>query len=614
MFDRILDELQRRGHDVTLICGRPTAVRDYPVVPAGGTYSQYLLIPLTCLRKFRDADVVIDSENGLPYFSPLWWRGPSVCVVHHIHADQWETRFPRPIAALCRAIEVRVMPLIYRNKLFVAISRSTAEGLQSIGVDRERIRIIEPGTETRSMDPSEKSVEPLFLSLNRLVPHKRIELLIRSWGIVSGQVPGRLIVAGDGPELQSLRDLASTVPRVEVRGRINEQEKDELLAKSWLVVSASHHEGWGISLLEAATHGTPTLAVDTSGIRDAVEHGVTGVLVEAREDLLIERLAQAWIELAEDRETRLKMGAAAFERSNLFKWPQVIDKWVEVFDEVRRDHESNDRTRIHRIRRRVALRRRSSPSDRSGTDNAGQIDTFTGEIRRSALLLSKFRSQFSDPDGFYTFLAEDTVRLVDRYEPVMGRRVVDVGGGSGYFARAFAKSGAASCYVEPFWDEMGESGRSSGLVIQADGLCLPFADGTFDISHSSNVIEHVTSPTMFFDELVRVVRPGGLIFLAFTNWFSPFGGHETSPWHYLGGTWAARRYERRVGQPPKNLYGSSLFRLDVDDVLNMALNAKGVDFVDTFPRYYPTWTRPVVRIRGLREFLTWNLVVVLRRR
>lgn len=142
---------------------------------------------------------------------------------------------------------------------------------------------------------------------------------------------------------------------------------------------------------------------------------------------------------------------------------------------------------------------------------------------------------------------------------------------------------------------------------------LPFADGTFDISHSSNVIEHVVRPQSFFNEMVRVVRPGGLIFLAFTNWFSPFGGHETSPWHYFGGNWAARRYEQRMGHAPKNRYGAGLFRLDIGQVLSWARHKRSAELIEAFPRYYPHWTKGIVQIPGVREIATWNLAIVLRR-
>jgi SAM-dependent methyltransferase len=229
-------------------------------------------------------------------------------------------------------------------------------------------------------------------------------------------------------------------------------------------------------------------------------------------------------------------------------------------------------------------------------------------------LFKAFRSQFDDPDGFYTVLANDTVSLVDRYQAVAGKRVVDVGGGSGHFAKSFRRAHAESCFVEPSWDELTTQGASPGYGVLADGMKLPFADGCFDISHSSNVIEHVSDPKAFFDELLRVLKPGGTMFLAFTNWYSPYGGHETAPWHYLGGERAAVRYEATVGHAPKNRYGTNLFRLDISEVLSWARRTPDADLIDAFPRYYPVWTKHVVAMPGVREVVTWNLALVMRRR
>ncbi len=229
-------------------------------------------------------------------------------------------------------------------------------------------------------------------------------------------------------------------------------------------------------------------------------------------------------------------------------------------------------------------------------------------------LLRGFRSQYEDPDGFYTMLADDTVELVREFRPLAGQRVVDVGGGKGYFAESFRRAGAESVFVEPFWDSLGDTGKKLGFGVIGDGMHLPFPDGAFDVSHSSNVLEHVTDPRMFFDEMLRVIANRGIMFLAFTNWFSPFGGHETSPWHYLGGERAAARYERKAGYPPKNRYGSSLFRLDIATVLSWARARQDAELLDAFPRYYPRWARPMVAVPGLREVATWNLVIVMRRR
>jgi SAM-dependent methyltransferase len=234
-------------------------------------------------------------------------------------------------------------------------------------------------------------------------------------------------------------------------------------------------------------------------------------------------------------------------------------------------------------------------------------------LQRSVNLLREFRTQFDDPDGFYTLLAEDTLALIARYQPVAHQRVVDVGRGPGYFAQAFRGAGAVSFFVEPSLQAMTAPGQALGYGIVGDGMRLPFADGAFDISHSSNVLEHVVHPRTLADELIRVVRPRGIVFLAFTNWFSPFGGHEMSPWHYLGER-AALRYERKLGHPPKNRYGTSLFRLDIAEVMTWPRQSQTADLVDAFPRYYPTWTKHVLALPGLREVATWNLALVLRHR
>jgi len=127
------------------------------------------------------------------------------------------------------------------------------------------------------------------------------------------------------------------------------------------------------------------------------------------------------------------------------------------------------------------------------------------------------------------------------------------------------------------------------------------------------VLEHVADWEAMLAEMVRVTRPGGVIFVSFTNWLSPWGGHETSPWHYLGGDRAARRYQRRHGRPPKNRYGTSLFPVSVAAALAWARAAGGAVLADAVPRYLPGWTRPLLRVPVLREFLTWNLLLVLRR-
>ena len=333
LIDRLLLGLDARGHDVTLVCGGPVAQHHYDVVHTGGEFTQYLAAPLICASRYRRADVVIDVENGLPYFSPLWRRKPSLCLVHHVHTDQWGDRFPKAVAAACRFVENRVMPAVYRNRTFVAVSKSTADDLCAIGVPRSHIRTIESGVDL-PVTTVERSKEPLFISLNRLVPHKRVDLLLSAWQLAADRIPGRLMVLGDGPELAELRRRAETIPRVEVTGRVPEDVKNRLLAEAWGILSTAHHEGWGMSIMEAAAAETPALAIDAPGIRDAIVDGVTGVLVRASDSEMAAAFADALVQFASDEESRKRLGVAARDRAMGFGWERTIDRWQEVLEEV----------------------------------------------------------------------------------------------------------------------------------------------------------------------------------------------------------------------------------------------------------------------------------------
>jgi SAM-dependent methyltransferase len=262
----------------------------------------------------------------------------------------------------------------------------------------------------------------------------------------------------------------------------------------------------------------------------------------------------------------------------------------------------------------------TASGSQAGPNLAGPQPSFAGgrqraDVRRSLALMRAFIRQLKDEAAYYRLLAEDTAALLARYCPIAGARLVDVGGGPGWFAQVYRELGAAAVFVERDAELLGSDSSAvrTGAIV-GDGLALPFPDGAFDVVHSSNVIEHVGAPDAFFSELVRVAAPGATIFLAFTNWWSPFGGHETAPWHWLGGERAARRYERRHGAPPKNRYGRSLFPLHVSSVLRMVRAEPRVELVDALPRYHPSWARFVVRVPLLREIATWNLALVLRKR
>jgi len=241
------------------------------------------------------------------------------------------------------------------------------------------------------------------------------------------------------------------------------------------------------------------------------------------------------------------------------------------------------------------------PTPAARADSAG--------LRRSANLLRAFQVEQTDPARFYGLLARDSVRMVGEQGSLAGRTVLDVGAGPVQFAAAFAAAGARYVALDADPAEL-----RTRPAIAARGERLPLADRSVDVCFSSNVVEHVPAPWRFADELVRVTRSGGLVVLAYTNWLSPWGGHETSPWHYLGGYPAAERYGRRYGHPPKNRYGAGLYPVSVAAGLRWATSRPDAELVDARPRYLPAYARALLRLPALREIATWNLWLVLRRR
>ncbi len=239
---------------------------------------------------------------------------------------------------------------------------------------------------------------------------------------------------------------------------------------------------------------------------------------------------------------------------------------------------------------------------------------FRPTLSRSWRLFRAFRVEQTDPDRFYGELATDSVQQVGSYADLDGRWVLDVGGGPGYFADAFRAAGARYTALDADLGELSGRGEPDPGTVLGSGMQLPFADDSFGVTYSSNVLEHVPDPWLMADEMVRVTRPGGLVFLSYTLWWGPWGGHETAPWHYLGGHRAARRYARRHGHPPKNVFGESLFAATAGSGLRWARSQSTADVVALVPRYLPRWSWWVLRVPLVREVVTWNLAIVLRKR
>ncbi|WP_340538758.1 glycosyltransferase family 4 protein [Nocardioides sp. GXZ039] len=332
--EKVAEGLARLGCKVTVFCAAHAAappeetVRGVRYVRRGSKLTVYLrgMIALAC-RRFGHVDLVVDIQNGLPFFSRVVTRVPVVVLVHHVHREQWGVLFGGVMAKVGWWIERRFAPWLYRNCQYVAVSRATREELRSLGVDGSRIAVVHNGTDRVHDIDEAKADRPTIAAVGRLVPHKQVEHAVDAVVALRDQHRGvRLEIVGDGWWEANLREYVASrgaADLVTFHGHVDEQLKHQIYARSWVLALPSIKEGWGLVVGEAAMHSTPTVAyASAGGTQESVQDGVTGVLVETPQEF-----TAALDRLLGDHSLRGTMGAAAMDLSHSYTWEHAQESF-----------------------------------------------------------------------------------------------------------------------------------------------------------------------------------------------------------------------------------------------------------------------------------------------
>lgn len=268
-------------------------------------------------------DVVVEDINKIPLFLTTLTDLPFCAIVPHLFGDTAFQEASWPVAAAVWLAE-RPLPRIYRRAGFHAISESTRDDLVARGVRADCIRVIHPGVDPDRFTPDSsvrRAVPPSFLYVGRLKRYKGVDLAIRALARAREQRPDlRLDIAGNGEtrlELETLAGELGVADAVTFHGFVTEEQKLRLLRSTCANVFPSPKEGWGITVIEAAACGTPSLASDSPGLRDSVRDGRTGYLVPHGD---IDALAQRMIRLASRPDEVEALGRAARAFAETLSW------------------------------------------------------------------------------------------------------------------------------------------------------------------------------------------------------------------------------------------------------------------------------------------------------
>lgn len=344
----IAKRLVNEGHQVTLLCGNDQWNKSHEVIDGvniirkGGFYTLYLLAPLYYLVKLRGKyDIILDSENGIPFFTPLFVKKPIIGLVHHVHQEIIIERlglawYKKPIAFVAKQLESKGMPHVYRNIQMVTVSESSLNGMKKLGLGKNNeIQIVNPGVDLEKFTQHDKHEDPTILYLGRIKPYKSIEVVIKAMEKIRAEHPNtKFKIAGHGehlPELEKLTKELDLVDNVEFLGHVDEEEKVELMAKAWVFVYPSLWEGWGISVIEANASGTPVVASNVPGLRDSVSNPHSGYLVKYGDvDEFVHRISL----LIKDHELRARLSLESIEWAKNFTWDNSSKKMLNLIKEV----------------------------------------------------------------------------------------------------------------------------------------------------------------------------------------------------------------------------------------------------------------------------------------
>jgi glycosyltransferase involved in cell wall biosynthesis len=338
----IFGRLAARGFPVTLICadyrgstGPRASDRGITIHRIGTRYDFYLRGPALFRRLVRGVEgpgLLVENLCKLPFYGPLYSPWPVLAIVHHLFGATAFRQVNFPVAAVTYVSELGI-PRIYRGVPMIAVSPSTRDDLVARGVDPGSITVIPNGLDHGRYAADGSEPGPTILSLGRVEPYKRIDIVLDAMPKILAAVPeARFVIVGRGGAVPALTQHVQRLGlehAVTLRGFIDEDTKTALYRGARVFVNPSEKEGWGLTVLEANACGAPAVASDVPGLRDSVQHDRTGLLIPYGD---VDACADASIRILRERALWSRLRAGALEWAASFTWDGVTDRVQAVIE------------------------------------------------------------------------------------------------------------------------------------------------------------------------------------------------------------------------------------------------------------------------------------------
>lgn len=343
----------KKGHTVTWLTGSYSGARTTENIEGVTILRKWsgallhIYVPFYLLLHRRSYDVIVDEVHGIPYFSPLFTKTPVIVFIHEIAGDIWDYMFSFPKNVIGKFLE-RWYFNLYKTCIFWTDAESTVGELVERGINRSQCYAIPcpiPEYSEHARDVGQLNVvkesDPTYVFVSRVVRMKGIEEVIKAFSfILKEQKNANLWIVGGGEEtylsqLSAMMHEYGVAKRATFWGRVSEEKKYELMAKSHVLLHASVKEGWGLVVLESAKVGTPSVVYNVAGLRDVVKHNKTGVVIS---DNSPQKLAEEAINLYSDTRRYAQYAKNGKEWVQSLKWDTVTRQSLDILTKAAQSH------------------------------------------------------------------------------------------------------------------------------------------------------------------------------------------------------------------------------------------------------------------------------------
>ena len=338
--ERIIYEVGKRlavyDNDITILscgwkdCKKYDDLDGIHIIRVGYRIGPHLQLPILLIKNNYDL-VIADLGHAVPWISPIILRKKTIVSFLHLHARSLPGQVGKLLAYSITAIE-KLYFIIYHKSNFVTISQTSFNDLLSLGIKANRISIINPGVNSDLFIPRTKTEQPTIVYFGGMRPYKRPEEVLYLLKDLLTEIPTiGLKIIGDGPSREHLEKLCAELKlanNVRFTGRIPDEQLAETVDSAWLNIHCSVTEGWGISITEAASAGTPTVAYRVPGVSDSIEDGINGITVDDGDRKALVLAAKTILNNPQ------KWWSSSVEVAKKYSWDKAAETWEKLIHEI----------------------------------------------------------------------------------------------------------------------------------------------------------------------------------------------------------------------------------------------------------------------------------------